>query len=158
MKTIISSAVAKDFLKKSLPALRKTAQIEIAGSLRRGKEEVGDIDLVVIPKNRADFERAVMKLSGEVLAWGEKKIRIETKEKIQIDFQIASEETFESMMLYLTGSARFNIMCRGIAKKQGLRLNEYGLFRDGKKIASSEEQILAALSLKNFLNPMRREK
>jgi len=157
MKTRIPATLAKDFLRIYLPALRKNAQVEIAGSLRRGSEEVGDIDLVVIPKDRRLFEEAVMKIEDTCLAWGEKKIRIETKEGIQIDFQMATPETFESMMLYLTGSAKFNIMCRGIAKKQGMRLNEYGLFRGGKNVASSEEQILKILGLLEFLSPVKRE-
>jgi DNA polymerase (family 10) len=157
MKTQIKRKEAEEFLKKILPGLKKTADITIAGSIRRKKDLIGDIDLVCVPKNRDLFLETILDIADEILAWGEIKIRTIAKGK-QIDFQIATKENKESMLLYLTGNMHFNIMCRGKAKKLGLRLNEYGLFNEkGIVTAQTEEEILEKIGLKNFINPIQRE-
>jgi DNA polymerase (family X) len=142
------------FLKKA------GVKFEICGSWRRGKSSVKDLDVVVT--DNSFFEGLKDNKNVQKILWsGSKKIsvlvQIADDPSIQIDFRHAEEESFGSMMLYFTGSKDFNLGMRAYAKKRGYKLNEYGLEKDGKVIASkSEEDIFKALGL-DFVQPENRE-
>ena len=142
-------------------------QLEIAGSYRRGKETVGDLDVLVVSQDPAP----VMDRFGdfpdqtEVLARGETKMAIRVREGMQIDLRVVPTESFGAALQYFTGSKDHNIILRGLAKERGLKINEYGVFRvDGEReryiAGASEEDVYAALDLPLFppeLREARRE-
>src|SRR3954469_25629834 len=106
-------------------------QIEAAGSYRRGRETVGDIDLLV----DADDPHAVMDQLGRfeelatVLGRGDTKMSIRLGRGLQIDCRVVPAKSFGAALQYFTGSKDHNVVLRGMAKDRGLRINEYGVFR-----------------------------
>jgi DNA polymerase (family 10) len=137
--------------------LKGLQKYKICGSIRRRKEEVGDIDIVAILSDREALEKSIEDIAGRILAKGERKYRFVTQE-IQIDLVVADEESYEPSILYLTGSKWFNVRCRARAKKLGYLLNEYGLWdKDGNLVENNEISILSILGMEKYTNPeMRR--
>jgi len=131
-----------------------------AGSLRRGKETVGDIDILATSSDPLALMDAFTTLSfvEEVLAKGETKSSILTGEDLQMDLRVVPSECFGAAIQYFTGSKSHNIKLRERAIKRGLKINEYGVFtRDEKKIAGKEEvEVYGALGLP-FIPPELRE-
>jgi len=128
-------------------------QVAAAGSLRRMKETVGDLDILASGKNGTEIIRTFTKLPGtlRVLSAGDTKgsiiIKTETTER-QIDLRIVAESEFGAALQYFTGSKSHNIKLRGMAKAKGLKISEYGVFRGTKKIAgATEEEVYAVLGL-----------
>jgi DNA polymerase (family 10) len=134
-------------------------RIEVAGSLRRMKETVGDIDILVTsnkPKEVADFFTG-MKDVREVLGKGTTKCSVIMKNDLQVDLRIIDETSYGSALAYFTGSKDHNIELRKIAIDKGYKLNEYGLFQKEQQIAgTTEEAIYAKLGL-DFIAPELRE-
>ncbi|MFF3908901.1 DNA polymerase/3'-5' exonuclease PolX [Streptomyces sp. NPDC001848] len=123
-----------------------------AGSLRRMKETIGDIDVLVAAKRSAPFMQALEALpaTAEVIAHGEKKTSIRTTKGIQVDLRVLPPDSWGAGLQYFTGSKAHNIRTRTIAVRQGLKLSEYGLFDtdSGESVASrSEEEVYARLGL-----------
>lgn len=144
---------AADGLLRRLKACPDVIRCEVAGSLRRHRETIGDVDILVSSKN----PEAVMKFFTSlpevksVIAKGETKSSVHLKGSgIQADLRVISEEEFPFALHYFTGSAEHNTLMRARAKERGLKLNEYGLFRGKgeKRIrCRSEEEIFRALDL-----------
>lgn len=152
--------VADEFLGrlKKLPEVKK---IEAAGSLRRQKETVRDIDILITSKTPKKIMDTFVRLPSvrEVLAAGETKASIRTESDVQVDCRVVEEKSFGAALIYFTGSKDFNIKLRQIAIKKGMKLNEYGLFsaeggpaRGGK----NEEEIFKKLGL-SYIEPELRE-
>ena len=119
---------------------------KICGSYRREKPTVGDVDVLIIT---SDFHKVVkwVKSRYDVLWCGPQKISF-VVDGIQVDFRKGTPETFVTMMLYFTGSHKENIRMRSKAKRMGLKLNEYGLWRgDEKVLCESEYDVYKALDL-----------
>jgi DNA polymerase (family X) len=147
-----------------LPGVEKVTP---AGSLRRGRETVGDLDLLVTGKccdtesqRNAVIDR-IVNFPGilEVLAKGENKVSIKLRSGMQVDVRLLSPDSFGAAMQYFTGSKNHNVQLRQRAIKQGYTLNEYGLVRveDNKRVAGkTEEEIYKTLGLK-FIPPELRE-
>lgn len=106
-------------------------KIEVAGSVRRRKETVGDIDFVVTSKKPEELAEKISTLSeiDHVIAKGEKKLSVALKIGLNCDFRFFEADEFGSAMSYLTGSQAHNVRLRQIAKEKGMKLSEYGLFR-----------------------------
>jgi len=106
-------------------------QIEAAGSYRRGRETIGDLDLLV----DADDAGAVMDQLGRfeelatVIGRGDTKMSIRLGRGLQIDLRVVPSKSFGAALQYFTGSKDHNVVLRGMAKDRGLRINEYGVFR-----------------------------
>ncbi|MNR92969.1 DNA polymerase/3'-5' exonuclease PolX [compost metagenome] len=136
------------------------ALVEPAGSIRRRRETVGDIDLLVASDDPERVLRAVrdLPLTQEVVASGSTKITFLTREQVQVDVRIVPRESWGAALLYFTGSKAHNIALRDRAIAQGWKLNEYGLFDGrGKRLASeTEEAVYAALGLE-WIPPELRE-
>jgi DNA polymerase (family 10) len=122
-------------------------RIEIAGSLRRKKETVGDIDILAeIEGERSDIMDRFVSLHNvkEVIAKGPKKSMIligEGEYQIQVDLRIIERESFGAALQYFTGNKDHNIELRKIAIQKGWKLNEYGIFdKQGKMIAGKDEE------------------
>ncbi|MFE7329676.1 DNA polymerase/3'-5' exonuclease PolX [Streptomyces sp. NPDC057565] len=123
-----------------------------AGSLRRVKETIGDIDILVAAERSAPFMDALTELpsTAEVIAHGQKKTSIRTAKGIQVDLRVVRPESWGAGLQYFTGSKAHNIRTRTIAVHLGLKLSEYGLFETegGKRVASrSEREVYARLGL-----------
>src|SRR6476646_4546877 len=127
-------AHADEIVQELLAHMRKLKgirQIEVAGSYRRGRETIGDIDLLV----DADDADAVMDQLGRfeelatVLGRGETKMSIRLGRGLQIDLRVVPPKSFGAALQYFTGSKDHNVVLRGMAKDRGLRINEYGVFR-----------------------------
>ena len=134
--------------------------IEIAGSYRRGREDPGDLDIVVILKPRETLPKIVESLAGEYssVSWvGEKKSQI-IVDGIKVDIRVSTPRALGAALLYFTGPAGYNIGIRRSAKSRGMKLNEYGIFdRESNEYlgGATEEEIYAILG-KNYRPPEER--
>jgi DNA polymerase (family 10) len=143
-------------LKDTLPGL---ANLQIAGSLRRGKETVGDLDFVAAADNPAPLVDAfkTAPFVNEVVAAGEVKATIMTKWGFQADLLVVQPEFFASALQHLTGSKEHNIILRGIAREQGLKISEHGIHCDGWVTAPvTEEELYRRLGM-DYIPPELRE-
>jgi DNA polymerase (family 10) len=145
-----------------LGALPQVLQISYAGSLRRMRETIGDIDLLVSsiePGPVMDTLRT-SPLVREVIAAGEKKTSVITVRGIQVDLRVVEPKAWGAALVYFTGSKAHNVRIRERAIRKGLTLNEYGLFKkgSGQRVASrTEEDVYAALDLSWIPAPMRED-
>lgn len=133
-----------------LHKLPEVSNISPAGSLRRLKETIGDIDILVTGKDGKKIIEHFVHLPQvkEILAAGETKGSIITEDGIQVDVRVVEEGSFGAALQYFTGSKAHNIKLREMAKKRGLKINEYGVFKGDEKIGGeNEEDIYQALDL-----------
>jgi DNA polymerase (family X) len=135
------------------------AQVAIAGSVRRRKPLIGDIDLLAIGSNAAAM---CERLAGgddvaEIRVHGPARTCVVLRSGPQVDLRVVAEECHGAALLYFTGSKRHNVALRGLAGIRGWKLNEYGLFAGKRKIAGElEDDIYAKLGLQ-FVPPELRE-
>ncbi|MEW6009523.1 MAG: DNA polymerase/3'-5' exonuclease PolX [Candidatus Omnitrophota bacterium] len=153
---------AEDILKQ-LSKLKDLKQIMFAGSLRRMKETVRDIDILAVSSNPQKVIDNFVAIKGRkrTLAKGQTKASLLTNEDIQVDLRVVEPKSFGAALMYLTGSKNFNIKLRYLALKRNLKINEYGVFsvkgRVEKFVAGkSEEEIFKLLGL-SFVVPELRE-
>jgi len=150
--------VVEEIIKK-LSRLKEVEKISPAGSFRRKKETVGDIDILVVSKKPKEVMAFFVGMKNVVKIWGqgETKSSVRVKEGIDVDLRIVPSESYGSALQYFTGSKEHNIITRKIAISKGLKLNEYGVFRDSKKIAGeTEEDVYKAIGL-DWIPPELRE-
>ncbi|RJS71675.1 MAG: DNA polymerase/3'-5' exonuclease PolX [Candidatus Syntrophoarchaeum sp. WYZ-LMO15] len=143
---------------ESLKNLESAIEISYAGSIRRMKETIGDIDILVASHRPGDVMDAFKTLEGvsEVIASGERKTSV-IIDDIQADLRVVDPDSFGSALQYFTGSQLHNIKLRELALRKGLKLNEYGVFRQDEKIAGRrEEDVYHSLGL-SFIPPELRE-
>jgi len=117
-------------------------KIEWAGSLRRMRENIGDIDILATGPDHEKIVHAFTHLPEvkEVLASGETKASIIVEGGLQIDLRVVEEGSYGAAIQYFTGSKGHNIHLRGIARARGIKINEYGVFKGEKKIGGKEEK------------------
>lgn len=133
-----------------ISALRGVTQVELAGSFRRRKESVGDLDLLVCG---GDAEAVMQAFTthesvAEVLGHGDTKSSVRLKQGLQVDLRFVPEASYGAALLYFTGSKEHNIELRKLAIEKGLSLNEYGLTKGEKTVAArTEEDVYRALGL-----------
>jgi DNA polymerase (family 10) len=137
-----------ELLREAVPR----GKFAVAGSLRRWKETVKDIDVLAAGKNPGEIAGAFVRLAAvkEVLERGQTKCTGITAEGIQVDLRVVEESSFGAALQYFTGGKAHNIKLREMASRRGWKINEYGLFResDEKRIAGKEEaEIYSALGL-----------
>lgn len=142
-----------------LRELSDVDEVEVAGSIRRRKETVGDADILAIssrPEKVMDFFVSMPEVA-HVLGKGKTKAMIKLKNGLDVDLRVVPEESFGAALNYFTGSKDHNVALRRIAQEKGLKLNEYGLFRGSQRIAGkTEEEIYKVLGL-SFIPPEIRE-
>jgi DNA polymerase (family 10) len=146
-------------IKEEISILNTVDQIEIAGSVRRRKETVGDIDVLTVtndPDAVMDYFTK-MGIVDEVVAKGHSKSTVKLFNGMNVDIRVFKADEFGSALVYFTGSREFNIQLRRIAISGGMKLNEYGIFQGEKKIAGkTEEDVFKALGL-DYIPPELRE-
>ncbi|MBN1354615.1 MAG: DNA polymerase/3'-5' exonuclease PolX [Candidatus Omnitrophica bacterium] len=146
--------------------LKKLGEIEkitAAGSLRRMKETIRDIDILIAslkPQKVIENFTALPEIK-QVASRGKTKSTVITKDDVQIDMRVVRPQSFGSALCYFTGSKNHNIRLRKMAVAKGLKMNEYGIFeiRTNKKIAGkNEESVYSALGLAYIPPEMREDK
>jgi DNA polymerase (family 10) len=179
-KTLQNIADALEFMKKSggrvrlgdamplaelivdeLRSVRGVSRVEFAGSLRRGKETIGDIDILACGANAKAISDRFVSLPEieKILVHGESKCSVRLAAGIQVDLRVVDASCYGAALMYFTGSKEHNVRLRERALAQGLTLNEYGLFPEDDKptpphqrgvkplAAKTEEEIYATLGL-----------
>jgi DNA polymerase (family X) len=150
---------AADALLAQLKGVPGVRQAVAAGSLRRGRDTVGDLDLLVTTeRGSAAIERLATDPNVErVLSKGSTRASVRLRGGMQVDLRSVHERSFGAAWLYLTGSKAHNIALRRRAQERGLKLNEYGLYRGSQRIAGdTEASVYRALGLP-FIEPELRE-
>jgi DNA polymerase (family X) len=133
-----------------LKDLKGVDEVTPAGSLRRGRETVGDLDLLVIGRDPARTADHMVKFPeiAQVLVKGEDKVSVKLASGMQVDVRLLGRESYGAALMYFTGSKEHNVALRERAKKRGWKLSEYGLFEGEAIIASrTEEEIYQKLGL-----------
>ena len=128
--------------------VRAVKRVDLAGSFRRRRETVGDLDVLVCGGDPVAVMQAFTThaLVTEVLGRGETKSSVRLTSGLQVDLRLVPEESYGAALLYFTGSKEHNIELRRIAIEQGMSLNEYGLTRGEKMVAGrTEEEVYRAL-------------
>ena len=143
--SIYEASMVADEVIDYLEKMPKIIRISAAGSLRRMKETIGDIDILASGKDGAEIIRYFAKhpKALRVLAEGDTKGSIVIKTEAtecQVDLRIVDDSEFGSALQYFTGSKAHNIKLRGMAKDIGLKISEYGVFKGQKNLASKEEE------------------
>ncbi len=141
-----------------LEAVDGTTRIQYAGSLRRGCETIGDIDILASTTRPGVLHRAFQGMPGviKVLVAGETKSSIRLEPGIQVDLRVVEPASFGAALVYFTGSKEHNVALRERAIRMKLRLNEYGLTGDEPVAAATEAEVYAALGLP-YIPPELRE-
>lgn len=134
-------------------------KIEWAGSLRRMKENIGDIDILATGPDKEKIFQAFTHLPEvkEVLASGETKASVIVEGGTQVDLRVVEENSYGAALQYFTGSKGHNIHLRGIAKAKGIKINEYGVFKGEKKIGGKEEKDVYRVLGMEWVEPELRE-
>lgn len=146
-------------IKKRIGSLEVVEQVEIAGSIRRRKETVGDIDVLTVTNYPDDVMEffTQMDIVDEVIVKGHSKSTVRLFNGLDADIRVFRGEDFGSALVYFTGSRELNIQLRKIAISQKMKLNEYGVFRDDVRLAGkTESDVFQALGLE-FIPPELRE-
>ena len=128
-------------------------KVEKAGSLRRGRETVGDLDILSVAK---DAEMAMeyfckYPLAGSVIAKGPTKSSIKLKNGTNVDLRVIDESCFGAALVYFTGSKQHNVKIRHIAKQKGLKVSEYGVFKVSK---AGKEKFVAGKTEEEVYNKL----
>jgi DNA polymerase (family 10) len=141
--------IATEVLEK-LRHFPEVAQADTAGSVRRMRETIGDVDILAISSNPAKVMDFFVSLPGVVKVWGKgaTKSSVHMKEGFDMDLRVIAPESYGAALQYFTGSKDHNIALRKIAIDQGYKLSEYGLFQGDKMIAAkTEEEVYAKLGM-----------
>ncbi len=144
---------------KKLNDLKEVERVDYAGSVRRMKETIGDADFLVISQKPEKVMDFVVSQPEVVKVWGKgpTKSSVRAEEGFDIDVRVLPKKSYGSALQYFTGSKEHNIATRRIAINKGLKLSEYGLFRDKKMIAGeTEEGIYKKLGME-WMEPELRE-
>jgi len=146
-------------LAQYLKERKEVEQVTPAGSLRRGRETVGDLDLLVTGTDHAKIADHFAQYSGvdQILGKGEDKVSVKLKNGMQVDVRLLEREAYGAALMYFTGSKEHNIALRERAKKHSWKLSEYGLFEGEKVLARrTEEEVYEKFGLE-WIPPELRE-
>jgi len=163
-RVLLDAAMAvADAIVDALSDVPGCVRCTYAGSLRRFRETVGDIDVLAASDDPGPLMRALTHLpdTAEVIAHGEKKTSIRTTSGLQVDLRVVPPAAWGAALQYFTGSKAHNVEVRKIAVRAKLKLSEYGLFdaKTDELIASeTEEELYARLGLEWVAPPLREDR
>ncbi len=146
-------------LRSYLATVPGVKQITVAGSYRRMRETVADLDIVVAAASAGPVMQHFTQYDeiAETLAAGSTRASVILKSGLQVDLRVVAEESYGAALHYFTGSKAHNIAVRQIAQKRGLKINEYGVYRGKTRIAGeSEDSVYRAVGLA-YIPPELRE-
>lgn len=147
---LAEAKAAADLIVADLSTLKSVKQVAAAGSVRRRKETIGDIDVLVTSTDaKAAMDRlASHELVEKTLSRGETKQRVRLRTGLELDLRVVADESYGAALVYFTGSKEHNIVIRRRAQERGLKINEYGVFRGEKSIAGrTEEDVYKTIDL-----------
>lgn len=156
---LVDARATANGLVEKLRALPEAIRVELAGSTRRGRESVKDVDILVASEKPQAIMDAAAKLANEVIAHGPTKTSVRLASGLQVDVRVVKPIEFGAAWAYFTGSKEFNIVLRGRALDRGYSLNEYALtpIAGGDAISCpTEEAVFQALDLQ-WIPPEMRE-
>lgn len=148
----------KDIYEK-IKKIEEVDEISLAGSVRRKKETIGDVDILVVSEKPNKVMDFFVNLDGVEKVWGKggTKASIRMREGFDIDLRVVPKRSYGSALQYFTGNKDHNIITRKIAIEKGLKLSEYGVFKGKKMIAGkTEEEVYKAIGLP-WMEPELRE-
>ena len=157
-KLAMAEAEAEALVSFLRPGLDK-ARVVVAGSYRRRRDTVGDLDILVAAHRNAAVGDRLSKYENvaNVLAHGPTRTTVVLRSGLQVDLRVVPEQSYGAALMYFTGSKAHNIALRGLANERGWKLNEYGLFDGERRIAgATEEDVYGKLGLA-FVPPELRE-
>jgi DNA polymerase (family 10) len=144
-------------LREHLKPCKSIEQLEFTGSYRRGKETIGDLDILVVAKTPAEAMDCLASFpeTTTIIGRGDTKMSVRIASGFQIDLRVVPAESFGAALQYFTGSKEHNVILRGLAKDRGLKINEYGVFRvkgekETKIAGATEKEVYGTLELPVF--------
>lgn len=137
-------------------------RLDFAGSYRRGKETIGDLDILVISDDNASVMDHFASFASiqETIARGDTKMSVRVTNSFQVDLRVVAEKSWGAALQYFTGSKEHNVHLRGLAKAKGMKINEYGVFDandETKVLAGADEESIYALVGMPWVPPELRE-
>jgi DNA polymerase (family 10) len=154
--------VALPMAERLLEDLKKIERVEradIAGSLRRRRETIGDFDLLVSspdsPRALREFTR--LPLVKQVIELGDTRATVIIEGGVQVDVRAVAGESYGAALQYFTGSKQHNVHLRTLAQRKGLKVNEYGVFRGEKRLGGADEDEVYRLAGVPVMPPELRE-
>ena len=146
-------------LLKRLMAEPSVEAVAVAGSYRRRKETVGDLDLIAASETPARVTKSLVAAPDvdRVLAEGPTKASVVLRGGVQVDLRAVPRESYGAALLYFTGSKAHNIALRRMAQQRGLKINEYGVFRGEERVAGADEASIYRLFGLDEIPPELRE-
>lgn len=141
--------------------LRDSGRVVVAGSYRRRRDTVGDLDVLVTAKNGTAVGNRLVEYDNvaQVVAHGSTRTTVMLRSGLQVDVRAVPEQSYGAALLYFTGSKAHNIALRGLANQHGWKLNEYGLFSGKRRIAgATEEDVYEKLGLAYIVPELREDR
>ncbi len=137
----------------------KVKKADIAGSMRRKKEIIGDVDIVAATKHPEELMDFFVSLdqSAEIIAKGDTKSSMKLDSGINVDIRAVKPHQYPYALHHFTGSKEHNTAMRAMSKKMGIKINEYGLFKNGKRIPCSNEHDFFQVFSMDYIPPELRE-
>lgn len=156
---LAEAAQYAEALRSHLAAVPGVKQVTVAGSFRRMRETVGDLDIIVTAVPGSDVMRRFTSYDEvtEILAAGPTRASTILKCGLQVDLRVVAEESYGAALHYFTGSKAHNIAVRQIAQKRGLKINEYGVYRGKTRIAGENEESVYHAAGLPYIPPELRE-
>jgi DNA polymerase (family 10) len=142
-------------LEEYLGGIEGVGEAVVAGSYRRRRETVGDLDAVASSKNNAEIMERFVEYEDvqEVLSRGEERTSVMLRSGLQVDLRAVPEESFGTALLYFTGSQPHHVTLRDVNLKRDLKFNEYGLFKGDERVAGkTEEEVYEELGF-SYIEP-----
>lgn len=158
VQLFVADQIAKNFV-SYLKKIREVSKVELAGSYRRRKETVGDLDILVTSNGPKEVVKHFISYEDvrKVISEGSTKSSVILRNGFRVDLRVLKDESFGSGLYYFTGSKEHNVEMRKIAKKMGMKINEYGVFRGNTKIAGKTENEIFEIMNLDFIPPELRE-
>jgi DNA polymerase (family 10) len=155
---------AEEYTQPLVEYLQKSSAVEklsVAGSYRRKKETVGDIDILVTGQDKTAIMDHFVAYEDvdDIISQGETKSSVRLRGGLQVDLRVVAEESYGAALVYFTGSQDHNIQTRHIAREKGLKVNEYGIFKEASEesiAGQTEDGVYHALDLP-YIQPELRE-
>ncbi|MEQ1828717.1 MAG: DNA polymerase/3'-5' exonuclease PolX [Pirellula sp.] len=151
-----------DRLRAHMTGCTHVQRLDFAGSYRRGKETIGDLDVLVISDQVSSVmdHFASFELIGEIIQRGDTKMSVRVTDAFQVDMRVVPEASWGAALQYFTGSKEHNVRLRGMAKAKGMKINEYGVFDandETKQLAGEDETEIYAMVGLPWVPPELRE-
>jgi DNA polymerase (family X) len=148
-------------LVQEIRSVHGVERADFAGSLRRGRETIGDVDLLIISSDSPAVLQTLVKLPQvkQVLGVGDTRATMIIEGGVQVDIRAVAPESYGAALQYFTGSKQHNVHLRTIARKHGLKINEYGVFRGAKRLGgASEDDVYRLLKMQTIPPEMREDR